>query len=113
MRLLARPDTVLRWHRDLLARHFVTNGLDTLTIYVKTDVLNDSPQYGPWRPAVGIAPRLSDAELVTLAMMQAMLGFTYEARWASQRSGDPYLSAWSEGPLGPGEDGLGIGRVHR
>ncbi|MEV0533991.1 IS982 family transposase [Kitasatospora sp. NPDC050463] len=30
---------------------------------------------------MGIAPRLSDAELVTLAMMQAMLGFTSEARW--------------------------------
>lgn len=33
------------------------------------------------RPAVGIAPQLSDAEPVTLAMMQAMLGFTSEARW--------------------------------
>jgi hypothetical protein len=30
---------------------------------------------------LGIAPRLGDAELVTLAMMQAMLGFTSEARW--------------------------------
>lgn len=30
---------------------------------------------------MGIAPQLSDAELVTLAMMQAMLGFTSEARW--------------------------------
>jgi hypothetical protein len=30
---------------------------------------------------VGIAPQLSDAELVTLAMMQAMLGFTSAARW--------------------------------
>jgi hypothetical protein len=30
---------------------------------------------------VGIAPRLTDAELVTLAVMQALLGFTSEARW--------------------------------
>jgi hypothetical protein len=30
---------------------------------------------------VGIAPKLSDAELVTLAVMQALLGFTSEARW--------------------------------
>ncbi|TWG04047.1 DDE family transposase [Streptomyces brevispora] len=30
---------------------------------------------------MGIAPRLTDAELVTLAMMQAMLGFTSEAKW--------------------------------
>ncbi|MFI8306630.1 IS982 family transposase [Streptomyces sp. NPDC085927] len=58
--------------------------LDSLAtaLYVKTDdLLKESPQWAPWRPAVGIAPRLSDAELVTLAMMQAMLGFTSEARW--------------------------------
>jgi hypothetical protein len=30
---------------------------------------------------VGIAPKLSDAELVTLAVMQALLGFVSEARW--------------------------------
>jgi hypothetical protein len=45
------------------------------------DLLKDSPQFAPWRPAVGIAPKLTDAELVTLAMMQAILGFTSEARW--------------------------------
>lgn len=58
--------------------------LDSLAtaLYVKTDdLLKGSPQFGPWRPAVGIAPQLSDAELVTLAMMQAMLGLTSEARW--------------------------------
>ncbi|MFD8726338.1 IS982 family transposase [Streptomyces sp. NPDC059629] len=58
--------------------------LDSLAtaLYVMTDdLLKVSPQFGPWRPAVGISPLLSDAELVTLAMMQAMLGFTSEARW--------------------------------
>src|SRR3954464_15589726 len=51
-------------------------------LYVKTDdLLKASPHLAPWRPAVGIAPQLTDAELVTLAMMQAMLGFTSEARW--------------------------------
>jgi hypothetical protein len=30
---------------------------------------------------VGICPQLSDAELVTLAVLQALLGFTSEARW--------------------------------
>ena len=29
----------------------------------------------------GIAPKISDAEVVTLAVMQALLGFTSEARW--------------------------------
>ena len=58
--------------------------LDSLAtaLYVKTDdLLKDSPQLAHWRPTIGIAPQLSDAELVTLAMMQAMLGFTSEARW--------------------------------
>ena len=35
----------------------------------------------PWRPLVGIDPRISDAEVVTLAVMQALLGYTSEARW--------------------------------
>lgn len=62
----------------------MTNNLDTLAIalYVKTDdLLKASPRLAPWRPAVGIAPQFTDAELVTPAMMQAMPGFTSEARW--------------------------------
>jgi hypothetical protein len=58
--------------------------LDTLAtaLYVKIDdLLKDSPQWAPRRPAVGIAPRLSDAELATLCVMQALLSFTSEARW--------------------------------
>jgi hypothetical protein len=62
----------------------VTTELDTLAtaLYVRTDdLLKESPQFAPLRPAVGIAPQLSDAELVTLAVLQALLGFTSEARW--------------------------------
>jgi len=62
----------------------VTNDVDTLAaaLYVKTDdLLKAAPYLAPWRPKVGIAPRLTDAELVTLAVMQALLGFTSEARW--------------------------------
>jgi hypothetical protein len=58
--------------------------LDTLAtaLYVTTDdLLRASPQRAPWRPGVGIAPKLDDAELVTLAVMQALLGFVSEARW--------------------------------
>jgi hypothetical protein len=58
--------------------------LDTLAtaLYVKTDdLLKESPQLAPCRPDAGIVPSLSDAELVTLAVMQALLGFTSEARW--------------------------------
>ncbi|GGZ44627.1 IS982 family transposase [Streptomyces poonensis] len=62
----------------------MTNNLDTLAtaLYAATDdLLKQSPDLAPWRPAVGISPQLTDAELVTLAMMQVMLGFTSEARW--------------------------------
>jgi Transposase DDE domain len=58
--------------------------LDTLAtaLYVTIDdLLQRSPELAPWRPPVGIPPKLSDAELVTLAVMQALLGFTSEARW--------------------------------
>ena len=54
--------------------------LDTLAtaLYVKTD---DLLRMAPWRPAIGFSPQISDAELVTLAVMQALLGFTSESRW--------------------------------
>jgi hypothetical protein len=63
---------------------FVTTDLDTLAtaLYAVTDdMLKESPHLAPLRPAVGISPQLSDAELVTLAVLQALLGFTSEARW--------------------------------
>jgi Transposase DDE domain len=62
----------------------VTTDLDTLAtaLYVRTDdLMKESPHRAPWRPAAGIGPQISDAELVTLAVMQALLGFTSEARW--------------------------------
>jgi hypothetical protein len=58
--------------------------LDTLAtaLYVKTDdLLKSFPEHGPYRPAVGIAPQISDAEVVTLAVMQALQSRTSEARW--------------------------------
>ncbi|MGC8628547.1 MAG: IS982 family transposase, partial [Acidimicrobiales bacterium] len=45
------------------------------------DALAADPSLLPERPAVGIAPQLSDAELLTLAVLQALLGYTSEARW--------------------------------
>ena len=58
--------------------------LDTLAtaLYVRIDdTLADRPELRPWRPKVGIAPKLSDAELLTLAVLQVLLGFEHEARW--------------------------------
>ena len=73
--------------------------LDTLAtaLYVRVDdALKASPELAPWRPAVGIAPTLSDAELVTLAVMSALLGYTSERRWLRRAGRDfrhlfPYL----------------------
>ncbi len=51
-------------------------------LYVKIDdTLRDTPALRLWRPEVGIAPKLSDAELVTMAVVQSLLGFTSEARF--------------------------------
>ena len=78
--------------------------LDTLAtaLYVKIDeLLKAAPQLAPWRPTVGIAPKLSDAELVTLAVMQALLGYTSEARWL--RHADHHLRHLF--PYLPGQSG--------
>src|SRR4051795_6255119 len=57
--------------------------LDTLAtaLYVRTDeLLKASPERAPWRPAIGIVPKITDAEVITLAVMAALLRFTSEAR---------------------------------
>src|SRR5207247_9817649 len=58
--------------------------LDTLAtaLYVRIDdEMKASPQLNRWRPAVGIAPRITDAELITVLVMQALLGYHNESRW--------------------------------
>jgi hypothetical protein len=74
----------VRRRKEGVQDQVVTTDLDTLAtaLYVKIDdLLKESPQLAPWRPKIGIAPRLSDAELVTMAVMQALLGYVSEARW--------------------------------
>ena len=69
--------------------------LDTLAtaLYVTTDdLLVEYPGWAPERPVVGIVPKLSDAELVTLAVIQALLGYTSEARFL--RYADTHLRPW-------------------
>jgi hypothetical protein len=58
--------------------------LDTLAtaLYVTTDdLLRAHPERVPARPKIGFRPQISDAELLTLAVMQALLGFTSEDRF--------------------------------
>src|SRR5260370_36870515 len=62
----------------------VNNEIETLAtaLYVKIDdMLKDWPDLALPRPAAGIAPTLGDAELLTLAGMSALLGFTSERAW--------------------------------
>ena len=69
--------------------------LDTLAtaLYVTADdLLVAHPEWAPPRPVVGIAPELSDAELVTLAVLQALLGFGSEARFV--RYAKAHLRSW-------------------
>ena len=66
--------------------------LDTLAtaLYARVDdTLKEHPELVPWRPKVGIAPKLSDAELLTLAVLQVLQGFNEEARWL--RHADTHL----------------------
>jgi hypothetical protein len=58
--------------------------LDALAtrLYVTIDdLLIAHPEWAPGRPAVGIAPKLTDAELLILAVIQALLDYTSEARF--------------------------------
>ena len=61
--------------------HADLDDLATALYVAIDDHLQIHPHLAPERPEIGIAPKLSDAELVTLAVMQALLGFTSEARW--------------------------------
>jgi Transposase DDE domain len=81
----------------------VDTDLDTLAtaLYVTTDdLLKAHPEQLPERPAVGIVPVISDAELVVLAVMQALLGYRSETRWLRRAHKDfhsmfPYLPGQS------------------
>ena len=69
--------------------------LDTFVtaLYVKIDdALRIRPELRQWRPSVGLAPKLSDAELLTLAVLQALLGFTSETRFLRHAKG--HLRSW-------------------
>ena len=60
------------------------NDIETLAtaLYVKIDdMLADWPDLAPHRLPEGMPPTLSDAELLTMAVMSALLGFTSERRW--------------------------------
>lgn len=77
--------------------------LDTLctALYVKIDdELKIRPELRRERPEVGLMPKLSDAELICLAVVQALLGFSSETRFLRHASDHlrhlfPYIPAQS------------------
>jgi hypothetical protein len=82
-----------------LLETLVDADLDTLAtaLYVRIDdLLKEEPGKLPWCPAAGFGPDLSDAELLTLSVLQALLGYVSEARWLRFARGQlrhlfPYL----------------------
>ena len=63
--------------------------LDTLAtaLYVRIDdALKTRPELTRCRPEIGLCPKLSDAELLTLAVIQALLGFSSETRFLRHAS---------------------------
>ena len=69
--------------------------LDTLATALYTtidDLIAENPHWTPPRPKVGITPKLSDAELATLAVLQPLLGYNSEARFI--RYAKTHLRAW-------------------
>jgi len=73
--------------------------LDTLAtaLYVTVDdLLKEHPEQLPERPLVGIAPQITDAELIVMSVIQALLGYRSEARWLRRAHQDfhtmfPYI----------------------
>ena len=81
-------------------------GLEALTtaLYATVDdLLKDHPEVLPPRPQVGITAVTSDAEIITLAVVQALLGYTSEARWLRRVGSDGALRAMF--PRVPGQSG--------
>ena len=69
----------------------VDNDIETLAtaLYVKIDdMLRDWPDLAPERPPGGMVPALGDAELLAMAVMSALLGFTSERRWLRYVNGN-------------------------
>jgi hypothetical protein len=62
----------------------VDKNIETLAtaLYVKIDdLLLAEPWLAPWRPEGSMMPAVSDAEVLAMAVMSALLGFRSERRW--------------------------------
>jgi hypothetical protein len=76
-------------------------GTVATALYVRVDdLLRTYPERAPWRPEVGIAPKITDAEQVTLAVMAALLGYSQSSRaWPGGLSRDKFSSSRAAHPV--------------
>ena len=77
-------------------------GLDTFAAafhVAADDLLKALPERVPYRPRVGISPKISAAEVMTLALMQALLGFISKARCAAREGTLPGHVPLFAGPI--------------
>ena len=95
--------------------------LDTLATALYTridDLLLAHPEWAPQRPAAGIAPKLSDAELITLAVIQVLLRFRFRGAFhpLRQKQPDTLVPAHTAAPRAqqaPTPSGRGDAARHR
>jgi hypothetical protein len=83
----------------------VENDIETLAIalYVKIDdMLKKWPDLAPARPEGSIPPTVSEAELLTMAVMSALLGFSSERRWLRYATKNLAGMLVRDGPFVPG-----------
>ena len=67
------------------------NEIETLAValYVKVDdFVKDHPELAPARPEAGIPPTVSDAELIVMSVMGALLGYYSERKWLRRAKKD-------------------------
>lgn len=97
--------------RTLEARLMDTDleALATALYVTVDDLLKDHPEVLPPRPQVGITAVTSDAEIITLAVVQALLGYTSKTRWIRRLRSDTDLRAMFSRV--PGQSGYNK-RVH-
>lgn len=62
------------------------------TLYVTIDdAIQGHPEWVPYRPKIGITPKLSYAELLALAVLQALVGIRSQVRPLRSHPSDPLV----------------------
>lgn len=72
------------------------------SLYVSTDYQPKAHlEHAPVRSVASLTPRISDAELVTMAVLQALRGYTSEADWLRHAPGASGVTCFRTSPANP------------